>query len=116
MKNYSKTRKKKLINSINIAKSLMEEKLKTTNNEERPFEKKTETVTLNTYSIPKPRNLLKKKRLLKRKEKSKQEKIVEGLSFVYIDESSSSTEKEIKIKKTISKKLSTSSTTFDYKV
>ena len=84
MKNYSKTRKKKLLNSINIAKSLMEEKQKSSNNDERPNDKKTETVNLNTYSLPKGRNLLRKKRILKRKEKPKKEKIVEGFAFIYL--------------------------------
>lgn len=76
MKLFSKTRKKKLINSINIAKSLMEEKLNKSNDDKN--DKKVEETIKKSQSLENSKTVLRKRRILKRKLKFKEKKLKQG--------------------------------------
>ena len=76
MKLFSKTRKKKLINSINIAKSLMEEKLNKSNDDKN--DKKVEENIKKSQSLENSKTVLRKRRILKRKLKFKEKKLKQG--------------------------------------
>ena len=80
MKSFSKTRKKKLLNSINIAKSLMEEKLNKLTNDEKN-EKKVEEHIQKANTIDKGKKLLRKKRILKRRVIVEEENLKQGMHF-----------------------------------